>query len=44
MTRYLISSDDGARTFPAAELLDVARAAHEVVGQDARELTADPDD
>ena len=31
MTRYLISFDDGAMTFPAAELPDVAAAAHEVV-------------
>ena len=31
MTRYLISFDDGAMTFPAEDLPDVARAAHEVV-------------
>ena len=31
MARYLISFDDGAMTFPAAELPDVAAAAHEVV-------------
>jgi hypothetical protein len=37
MTRYLISFDDGAMTFPEAELPDVAKAAHEVVheAQDA---------
>ena len=31
MTRYLISFDDGAMTFPAEDLPDVARAAHAVV-------------
>jgi hypothetical protein len=31
MTRYLISFDDGAMTFPAEELPDVAAAAHAVV-------------
>ena len=31
MARYLISFDDGAMTFPAAELPAVAEAAHEVV-------------
>ena len=31
MTRYLISFDDGAMTFPDEDLLDVAKAAHEVV-------------
>jgi hypothetical protein len=31
MTRYLISFDDGAMTFPEEELPDVAKAAHEVV-------------
>ena len=31
MTRYLISFDDGAMTFPQAELPDVAEAAHAVV-------------
>ena len=30
-TRYLISFDDGAMTFPEDELPDVANAAHEVV-------------
>jgi hypothetical protein len=37
MTRYLISFDDGAMTFPEEELPDVAEAAHEVVqeAQDA---------
>jgi hypothetical protein len=37
MTRYLISFDDGAMTFPEEELPDVAKAAHEVVqeAQDA---------
>jgi hypothetical protein len=37
MTRYLISFDDGAMTFPEEELPDVARAAREVVqeAQDA---------
>ena len=29
MTRYLISFDDGAMTFPEEELPDVANAAHE---------------
>ena len=38
MTRYLISFDDGAMTFPEEELPDVAKAAHKVVqeAQDAR--------
>jgi hypothetical protein len=31
MTRYLISFDDGAMTFPDEELPDVAEAAHAVV-------------
>src|SRR5438309_10858675 len=31
MTRYLISFDDGAMTFPKEELPDVDKAAHEVV-------------
>ena len=31
MTRYLISFDDGAMTFPQEDLPDVARAAREVV-------------
>jgi hypothetical protein len=31
MTRYLISFDHGAMTFPEEELPDVARAAHAVV-------------
>jgi hypothetical protein len=31
MTRYLISFDDGAMTFPEEELADVAAAAHAVV-------------
>jgi hypothetical protein len=31
MARYLISFDDGAMTFPGAELPAVAEAAHEVV-------------
>ena len=31
MTQYLISFDDGAMTFPAEDLPDVAKAAHEVV-------------
>jgi hypothetical protein len=31
MARYLISFDDGAMTFPAAELPAVAEAAHQVV-------------
>jgi hypothetical protein len=30
MTRYLISFDDGAMTFPAEDLPDVAEAAHAV--------------
>lgn len=33
MTRYLISFDDGVMTFPAEDLPDVAKAAHEVVEQ-----------
>ncbi len=33
MTRYLISFDDGAMTFPAEDLPAVAAAAHEVVEQ-----------
>ena len=36
MARYLISFDDGAMTFPAAELPDVAEAAHRVV-QEAKD-------
>lgn len=37
MTRYLISFDDGAMTFPEEELADVDKAAHAVVreAQDA---------
>jgi hypothetical protein len=37
MTRYLISFDDGAMTFPKDQLPEVARAAHAVVqeAQDA---------
>ena len=31
MTRYLISFDDGAMTFPEEELPDVGKAAHAVV-------------
>src|SRR5450631_875838 len=31
MTQYLISFDDGAMNFPAEEMPDVAKAAHEVV-------------
>ena len=31
MTRYLISFDDGAMTFPEEELPDVDKAAHQVV-------------
>ncbi len=31
MTRYLISFDDGAMTFPEQELPDVAKAEHAVV-------------
>ena len=31
MTRYLISFDDGAMTFPAEELPEVAEASHTVV-------------
>jgi hypothetical protein len=31
MTRYLISFDDGAMTFPEADLPDVAETAHKVV-------------
>jgi hypothetical protein len=31
MTRFLISFDDGAMTFPEEDLPDVDRAAHEVV-------------
>jgi hypothetical protein len=33
MTRYLISVDCGAMTFPDEDLPDVAKAAHEVVEQ-----------
>ncbi|MFE6128739.1 YciI family protein [Streptomyces sp. NPDC056437] len=33
MTRYLISFDDGAMTFPEEELPGVAEASHEVVRQ-----------
>ena len=33
MTRYLISFDDGAMTFPEEDLPDVAKAAHAVVDQ-----------
>jgi hypothetical protein len=39
MTRYLISFDDGAMTFPEEELPDVDRAAHEVV-QEAKDAGA----
>jgi len=31
MTRYLISFDDGAMTFPQEDLPEVAKASHEVV-------------
>ena len=30
MTRYLISFDDGAMTFPGEDMPDVAKAGHEV--------------
>jgi hypothetical protein len=33
MTRYLISFDDGAMTFPEEDEPDVAKAAHEVVDE-----------
>jgi hypothetical protein len=33
MTRYLISFDDGAMTFPEEELPDVDAAAHAVLGE-----------
>ena len=33
MSRYLISFDDGAMTFPQEDLPDVARAAHAVVDE-----------
>jgi hypothetical protein len=33
MTRYLISFDDGAMTFPEEDLPDVAKAAHAVVDE-----------
>jgi aryl-alcohol dehydrogenase-like predicted oxidoreductase len=33
MTRYLISFDDGAMTFPEEDVPDVAKAAHAVVDQ-----------
>ena len=33
MTRYLISFDDGAMTFPEEELPDVAKASHAVVDE-----------
>jgi hypothetical protein len=36
MTRYLISFDDGAMTFPDEDLPTVAKAAHEVV-QEAKD-------
>src|SRR5664280_2087716 len=36
MTRYLISFDDGAMTFPEEEMPDVAKAGHEVV-QEAKD-------
>jgi hypothetical protein len=36
MTRYLISFDDGAMTFPEEDLPDVAEAAHAVV-RDAKD-------
>ena len=36
MTRYLISFDDGAMTFPEEDLPDVAEAAHAVV-QEAKD-------
>lgn len=36
MTRYLISFDDGAMTFPDEDLPDVAKAAHAVV-QEAKD-------
>jgi hypothetical protein len=37
MTRYLISFDDGAMTFPEEELPDVTDAAHAVM-HEAKEL------
>jgi hypothetical protein len=36
MTRYLISFDDGAMTFPEEDLPNVAKAAHEVI-QEAKD-------
>ncbi|SNR90767.1 YciI family protein [Blastococcus mobilis] len=39
MTRYSISFDDGAMTFPAQDLRTVAKAAHEVV-QEAEDAGA----
>jgi hypothetical protein len=39
MTRYLISFDDGAMTFPEEDLLDVAGAAH-AVAQEAMDAGA----
>jgi len=39
MTRYLISFDDGATSFPGEDLPDVAKAAHEVV-QEAKDAGA----
>lgn len=39
MTQYLISFDDGTMSFPAEELPDVAKAAHEVV-REAQEAGA----
>ena len=39
MTRYMISFDDGAMTFPEEDLSDVAEAAHAVV-QEAKDAGA----
>lgn len=36
MTRYLISFDDGAMTFPEEDLADVAEASHRVVDEAKR--------
>ena len=43
MTRYLISFDDGAMSFPEEELPDVAEAAHAVVQEANRQDLASPD-
>ncbi len=49
MTRYLISFDDGAMTFPEEELPDVDEAAHAAkfaaacrCAQEVREILPDP--